>query len=295
MIFITHDNSPKVLQPRKQTFNLPAAFVAAKFPSVLRFGAFAVCFMRRNQLNVEFFQLFVQRVGIVCFIANHLVRSLIGKSLADGSLDQFDFVWRSRFREYGERKTKAICHCHELRAFAPLGLSHRKAPFLAETNVPSIKVSDKSSFPRSNKSWAKVSNTFRSLPSLTHSWNRRWQVWCGGKRSGKSCHRAPERRIQRTPFITSRAWRGGLPRVWISSVFSNNWAIKTHCSSVNSSRRAIGEVYQTIFEMASSFQITKKPIRKLDRLFFMPDPRKSQIFINFLLIFFLQKLGKQNI
>ncbi|MCA1625938.1 MAG: hypothetical protein LC768_05775, partial [Acidobacteria bacterium] len=40
-------------------------------------------------------------------------------------------------------------------------------------------------------------------------------------------------------------------RVWISSVFSNNGAIKAHCSSVNSSRRAIREVYQTIFEMAS--------------------------------------------
>jgi hypothetical protein len=34
--------------------------------------------------------------------------------------------------------------------------------------------------------------------------------------------------------------------------FSNNGAIKLHCSSVNSSRRAIREVYQTIFEMASS-------------------------------------------
>jgi hypothetical protein len=33
---------------------------------------------------------------------------------------------------------------------------------------------------------------------------------------------------------------------------SNNGSIKDHCSSVNSSRLAIGEVYQTIFEMASS-------------------------------------------
>ena len=105
--------------------------------------------------------------------------------------------------------------------------------------------------PRSHKSWAKVSNTFRSLPSLTHSWKRRWQVWYGGNLSGKSDHLAPERRIHKTPFKTSRAERGGLPRVWITSAFSNNGAIKAHCSSVNSSRLAIREVYHSIFEMAS--------------------------------------------
>ncbi len=255
MILVTHNNSPEVLQPRKQAFNFPTPFVAAKFPSVLRFGSFAVRLMRRNQLNVEFFQLFVQRVGIIGFVADYPSWSLIGESLADCSLDKFDFVRRSRFRVNGERKTSAVCHCHELRAFAPLGLSHFEAPFLADTNVPSIKVSDKSSLPRICKSWANVSNTFRSLPSLTHAWNRRWHVWYGGKRSGKSCQRAPERNIQSTPFITSRAGRRGLPRVWMSPSFSNNGAIKVHCSSVNSSRRAIREVYQTIFEMASNILI----------------------------------------
>ena len=251
MIFVTHNNSSKILQPRKQSFNLPTAFVTTKFSAVLRFCLFPIPFVRRNQLDVEFFQLLVQRIGIIRLVADYLSRSFVGKSFADGSPDKFDFVRRSRVCVNGERKTRAVCHCHELRAFAPLGLSHRKAPFLAETNVPSINVSDKSSLPRSNKSWAKASNTRFNLPSLTHCWNRRWQVWYGGKRSGKSDQRAPERKIHNTPFKTSRAERGGLPRVWISSVFSNNGAIKAHCSSVNSSRRAIREVYQTIFEMAS--------------------------------------------
>jgi len=128
-----------------------------------------------------------------------------------------------------------------------------EAPFLAEMNVPSIKVSDRSSLPRSSKSCAKVSGTFRSLPSFTHSWKRRWQVRYGGNLSGKSAQRAPERKIHNTPFKISRDDRRGLPRVWISSLFSNNGAIKAHCSLVNSSRRAIREFYQTIFETASSF------------------------------------------
>jgi hypothetical protein len=88
---------------------------------------------------------------------------------------------------------------------------------------------------------------------LTHSWNRRWQVWYGGNLSGKSHHRAPERKIQSTAFKTSRSARRGLPRVITADGLSNNGSIKDHCSSVNSSRRAISEVYQTIFEMASIY------------------------------------------
>lgn len=258
MIFVAHNYSPKVLQPRKQAFDLPTAFVAAKFSPVLRFCSLAIRFVRRDQLNIEFFQLFIKRIGVIRFIADYPLRALVGESFGHCSLDKFDFVGRSRFRVDGERKTKAVCHCHEFRTLAPLGLSNLNPPFLADTNFPSIKVSDRSSLPRSSKSCAKVSSTFRSLPSLTHSWNRRWQVWYGGKRSGKSAQRAPERKIHNTPFKISLDDRRGLPRVWISSLFSNNGAIKAHCSSVNSSRRAIREFYQTIFEMASSSYISKQ-------------------------------------
>lgn len=252
MIFVAHKYSPKVLQPRKQTFYFPASFVTSQFSAILRFGFFPIPFVRCYQLYVEIFQRFVQWIRIIGFIANHLFRSLFGKAFSHSSLDEFDFVWCSTFRVNGERKTKAVCHCHEFRAFAPLGFSHFEPPFLATIKVPSIKVSDKSNLPRSNKSWAKVSNTWRNRPSLTHSWKRRWQVWYGGNLSGKSCHRAPERKIHSTPFKTSRAGLSGLPRVWMTFAFSNNGAIKAHCSSVNSSPLAIREVYQTIFEMASS-------------------------------------------
>lgn len=79
----------------------------------------------------------------------------------------------------------------------------------------------------------------------------RWQIWYGGNLSGKSVHRAPERGLRNTPFKTSRAGRAGLPRVWTSSAFTNNGAIKNHCSSVNSSPRAIREFYQTILGTTS--------------------------------------------
>jgi hypothetical protein len=69
---------------------------------------------------------------------------------------------------------------------------------------------------------------------------------------------APERNIQSTPFKTSRSARRYLSRVATTGNLSNNGSIKDHCSLVNSSRRAISEVYQTIFEMASSNQSAKR-------------------------------------
>jgi hypothetical protein len=55
MIFVTHNYSPEITQPRKQTFNLPASFATPEFSAVLRFCLFAVRFVRRNQFNIEFF------------------------------------------------------------------------------------------------------------------------------------------------------------------------------------------------------------------------------------------------
>jgi len=142
---------------------------------------------------------------------------------------------RSRRCVDGERKTSAIRHCHELATFAALGLSHSRAPFFATTKVPSMKHSLKSRPPRSFKSAASASKILRSVPFRAHSWNRRWQVWYGGKRGGKSYQRAPLRRIHKMPLSTSRSSRRGLPLGLL--VCGNSGLINCHCASLSSSRR----------------------------------------------------------
>lgn len=59
----------------------------------------------------------------------------------------------------------AVCHCHDLRTFAPLGFSHPLAPFLAMTKVPSMKHSVKSRLPRSCRSFTNALNDDRSAVS----------------------------------------------------------------------------------------------------------------------------------
>jgi len=235
-----HRNPPEVLKPGEQPLNLPSPLVAPERSAVLRRGFLSVGFVRRNHLDTLLGQLFIQRVGVVSLIANQSLRPFQGKNLSESFSDKGDFMRRSRRRVNGERKTIAVCQRHELRTFAPLGLSHSKSPFLATTNVPSIKHSDKSRSPRSFRSCARASSTLRKVPSLTHCWNLRWQVWYGGNLSGKSCQRAPLRNIQSTPFMTSRVSFHGLPRPSSRRGSSGIMgSISAHCSSVSSSRRAM--------------------------------------------------------
>ena len=143
---------------------------------------------------------------------------------------------RSRRYVNGDRKARAVCNCHDFAAFAPLGLAHGLPPFFADTNVPSMKHSDKSSLPRSFKSSASALRIFSITPSLTHVWNRKWQVdpdrYFG---CGISFHCAPVRMIHMIPFITSRSARRGRPRPSARLVtFGMCGSILSHCSSVKS-------------------------------------------------------------
>src|ERR1700759_646705 len=242
MVLVTHQNPTEVLQPREQPLDLPPPLVTSKLAPILRGRLLTIRLVRGNQLHILLSQLFVQRVGVIRLITNQALRRVVNETLDKSFANKCDFMRRSILRVNGERKTIAVCHCHELRTLAPLGLSDFAAPFFAMMNVPSIKHSERSNSPRVRKSSANVSSTCLSVPSLTHCWNLRWQVWYGGNLAGKSHQRAPERRIQRTPFITSRSSRRGLPRPLMVGRRSKSGAIKDHCSSVSSSRRAILEI-----------------------------------------------------
>ena len=208
----------------------------AEFSTVLRCGFLSIAFMRLNHFNALFSQFSVQWIRIISFIADQSLGQLFGKNFGESFSDQADFMRGSRVHVNGDRKTRAVCHCHDLRTFAPLGFSNFEAPFFATTKVPSIKHSDKSNSPRVRKSSARASRTLFKVSSLTHIWKRRWQVWYGGNLPGKSCQRAPVRNMQRMPSKTSRFSRHGLPRPSsrrIGSAMSGSSI--AHCSSVNNS------------------------------------------------------------
>lgn len=231
-------NPPELLQPRKQPLDLPSSPVAAQRPAILRRRFLPVRLVRRDHLYALRSQLLVQWVRVISFVPNQSFGLLRCETLNESFSDKGDFMRRSRRRVDGEWKTRRVCHCHELRAFAPLGLSHFCAPFFATMNVPSMKHSERSISPLARKSSASASSTLRNVPSRDHCWKRRWQVWYGGNLTGKSCHRAPLLRIQSTPFITSRVSFQGRPRPSSRRGGSGiSGPIIAHCSSVSSSPR----------------------------------------------------------
>ncbi len=239
VILVARQDATKVLQPSKQSLDLPATLVTSKRATVLRGRSSAVAFMRGDQFNTLGSELGVELVTVVGAIPDQSGRGRGDKPAADSVWCKGDFMWRSRCNVYGDRKTMAVCHRHELRTFAPLGLSHTEPPFFATTKVPSIKHSDRSSEPRLRKSSANTSSSALNAPHFTHSWKRRWQVWYGGNRPGRSAHGAPVRRIQNTPLSTTRSSSRGRPRPSLRRGFASSGSIKLHCSSVSCSARLI--------------------------------------------------------
>jgi len=236
MTLIAYWQSPEVAQPGKQALNFPAASIASQLTAVLGLWFTSVSAMWCNQLNAILGQSLVQWVAVIGAVTDQALRFLSDKGMLQRRLNQGYFMRASTCDAYGERKTSAVCHCHDLRTFAPLGLSHPWPPFLATTKVPSMKHSLRSRSPRSLRSWASSWRMRSMTPSATHFWKRRWQVWYGGYRSGRSCQGAPVRRIHSAPLSTSRGSRQGRPRRGTLRRSSSgiNGSITAHWSSVRS-------------------------------------------------------------
>ena len=184
-----------------------------------------------------------QGIAVVGAIGNHTLGFLTWPSSAlspahTNRRERFfrepDFVGRCRVKLLSQRNTLAVDHHHPLRALAPLGFSDFRAPFLAGAKLPSrndsLQLSCSRWFSSARKARQMVSQT--SCPSQSRS--RRQQVAGAGNSSGKSCQRAPLRRIHRIPSSTLRSLAGGLPPRGRLGRFGSKGPIFSHWASVSS-------------------------------------------------------------
>jgi hypothetical protein len=234
MVFIPNDKTPEVVEPGKEPLHLPAASVSPKRAAIL--GDRAVAAVRRDHLDATFVEKpCIQRVAVVRFVPDEPIRETFGPSGIQGVVDERYLVRRSTGHDCGERKTMAVCDRHDLAAFATFGFPDVAPPFLAPEKDPSMKASDKSSLPRCSRSSASTQRILANTPARVHCWNRRWQVWYGGYRSGKSFQGAPVRKTHRLPLSTSRGSRGGRPRPpGLRRIGGTSGSIRRHCSFVRS-------------------------------------------------------------
>ena len=108
------------------------------------------------------------RITVIGSVPNQSVGLGGGETPGKSGGDQGDFMGRSRGRVDGDRKTMAVCHCHELRPFTLLGRAHVPSVFFAPIKVASMKHSLRSTSPRVRKSSASASKTLRRTPACTH-------------------------------------------------------------------------------------------------------------------------------
>jgi len=217
---VTHHQSAEVAEPSEGTFHDPPPLIATQRPSVLGRGFASILAMRGDQLDVALAQLPTQWITIVAAVANEPFGLLPGTpglmppaypDRLQRRLDEFDLRRGSRVKVVSQRKTLAVDHHHPLRSLAPLGLADGRAPFLAGAKLPSRKDSLHFNCWRSFNSPRKARQISSHTSCSSQSRSLRQQVVGEGNSSGKSCQRAPLRKIHKISSRTLRSGAGGRP------------------------------------------------------------------------------------
>jgi len=247
---VAHDQASEVSEPGVGAFHDPSPSVAAQSPTVLRRGPHTIPLMRADQFNSSLPQPLPQWIAVIGFVGDHPQRFLprtarmMTSSYPDRRkrrLREFDFRRGCRVKVVSQRKTAAVDHHHPLRPLAPLGFSDSAAPFFAGAKLPSRNDSLHFNCWRSFNSLRNVRQIFNQTPRSSQSRSRRQHVEGCGNFSGKSCQRAPLRRIHRIPSNTRRFSIHGRPPLRALGGLGSKGAIFFHCASVsNGPDRAIG-------------------------------------------------------
>src|SRR5438093_1370911 len=254
----------EVAEPGEGTLDFPAPSVTSQRSSVLGHGFASIPTMRRDQLDPARRQPRSQRVTVVTTISNQAQR-LLPRPPRVGSAAYADrrercfreprFVRGCRTKVLSQRKTLAVDHHHPLRALAPLGFSDSSAPFLAGAKFPSRKDSLHCSCFRSLSSARNARQILSQTPCSSQSRSLRQQVAGEGNSSGKSCQRAPLRRIHKMPSSTLRSEARGRPPRRREPGRGSKGRIFSHWASVNRRPyRAIGPPSALLSSFISHFR-----------------------------------------
>jgi hypothetical protein len=261
---VANHQTAEVAEVREGALDFPAPSVASQRSSVLRHRFAPIPAVRRDQFDPPRRQPLAQRIAVVTTIRDQAQRFLprpsrVGSAAyADRRQRRFRkprFVRRCRTKVLSQRKTLAVDHHHPLRALAPLGFSDSSAPFLAGAKLPSRKDSLHCSCFRSLSSARNARQILSQTPCSSQSRSRRQQVAGEGNSSGKSCQRAPLRRIHKMPSSTLRSEARGRPPRRRERARGSKGRIFSHWASVNSRPyRAIGPPSALLTSFISHFR-----------------------------------------
>jgi len=239
--FPADEEAAVVAKPGDRTLHLPASFVPAERTPILMFP-FPSGQVWGDQIDSSLFKPKPKRERIVTPITDEPLRVLpraSGSGMAYSDRGERlgregDLTRASAMEGNSQRNTLAVCQYHKFRSFALSGLADVETPFFAGAKVASMKHSLHWIRPRWLSSVRKVRHIFSQTPSSSQSLSRRQQVLGLGYSSGRSCHRAPERKIQRIPSRTLRLSAQARPRLRRRG---SSGLIFSHCRSDRTARQ----------------------------------------------------------
>ena len=165
------------MEPGEESLDLPTSPVTPQLATVLSDVA-ASTPVGRDELHASLLpESFVELVAVVGFVADEAVGELVDETLVERFFEELDLVGRSACDADGERKTSAVCSCHDLGPLPALRFPDAGPPFFAPLKEASTKPSFKSNPPRSLRSVASARSTVWKVPFSLQRWNQRWQVW----------------------------------------------------------------------------------------------------------------------
>src|SRR2546429_3222936 len=247
---IANHQMPEVAEPREGALDFPAPAVAPQRSSVLGRRLASIPTMRRDQFDPALRQPRSQRVTVVTTISDQAQRLLprpprVGSATyADGRERRFRelrFVRGCRTKVLSQRKNPGRRPPPSTSCPCPAWFSDASAPFLAGAKLPSRKDSLHCSCFRSLSSARNARQIWSQTPCSSQSRSLRQHVAGEGNSSGKSCQRAPLRRIHKMPSSTLRSEARGRPPRGRERARGSKGRIFSHWASVNRRPyRAIG-------------------------------------------------------
>ena len=124
------DQPPEVLWPRKQALYPPSTTGSAQLATILS-EVFARWIVGSDPVDAQRRELCVEPVAVVSLVPDQPFRQPSDESLRERFVHELDLISLTTRHPDGDRKTIAVCHCHDLGRFAASSPPNESAPVFA--------------------------------------------------------------------------------------------------------------------------------------------------------------------
>lgn len=115
---------------------MPTALVAAQLAEVLRLPL-SLWVVRGDHLDAHLRELGVERVAVVGGVADQLLGEFVDEASVQRVDDELLLISLTTRNPNGDRKARAVCHCHDLGRLAAASSPNKSAPLFAPAWEPS--------------------------------------------------------------------------------------------------------------------------------------------------------------